>query len=76
MIFLLPSLEACPELVEGGAAKELFYPLLGGVPRSGGVGFFVAIRSEPTPACGHPSREGSCFIPFWELRGVGKRAEP
>ena len=30
MIFLLPSLEACPELVEGGAAKELFYPLLGG----------------------------------------------
>ena len=44
------------------------HPLSGGVPRSGGVGFVVSpccagrtgwTAREPTPACGHPSKEGS-----------------
>ena len=44
--------------LQGG---ELFYPLSGGVPRSGGVGFFVVTLQEPPPAFGHPSKEGMVF---------------
>ena len=42
----------------GGEEKELCYPLLGGVPRSGGVGLDGVTCQEPTPAFGHPSEEG------------------
>ena len=45
----------------------VFYLLLGGVPRSGGVGLVVVTCPEPTPAFGHPSREGMGG-------GAGKRA--
>ena len=46
-----------PSLLAQGVISAS-HPLLGGVPRSGGVGFLVVTCPEPTPAFGHPSREG------------------
>ncbi len=47
----------CPRS-QGGGEKGLFYPLLGGVLRSSGVGLTDGrLRNPPRPT-GHPSREG------------------